>query len=140
MPEEFDIVIENGLIVRWFRKTGVSRQCGHSRRKRLPLLEHFEADGTKVIDAQGKVVSPGFIDPHSHADVTLLKYPLAENLVMQGITTVIAGNCGMSLAPFPEGASSDILTALKNALGGDMEIPGTHSVSGWIASNPVKCL
>ena len=84
------------------------------------------------IDAMGKVICPGFVDPHSHADVTLLKYPLAENLVMQGITTVIAGNCGMSLAPFPTDGSSDILNALKNALGGDLE-PTWSTFEEWLS-------
>ena len=130
MPEEFDIVIENGLIVDGSGRLGYHGSVGILGEK-IAAVGAFEADGIKVIDAQGKVVSPGFIDPHSHADVTLLKYPLAENLIMQGITTVIAGNCGMSLAPFPEGASSDILTALKNALGGDMEIPW-HTFGEWL--------
>jgi len=52
--------------------------------------------------ADGRVVCPGFIDIHSHADVTLYRADHAEvlaPLVLQGITTVVAGNCGMGLAP-----------------------------------------
>lgn len=60
-----------------------------------------------VIDAAGCVVSPGFIDMHSHADWLL---PLAEHpgllrpLIEQGVTTLVTGNCGFSPAPFSEGA------------------------------------
>ena len=52
-----------------------------------------------VIDAQGKLLTPGFIDIHSHADYTIPFWPEFDNNVMQGITTVVAGNCGHGVAP-----------------------------------------
>jgi N-acyl-D-amino-acid deacylase len=55
-----------------------------------------------VIDARGKVVSPGFIDMHSHEDATNIILPTADSFVYQGITTAVSGNCGVSLAPFSE--------------------------------------
>ena len=51
------------------------------------------------MDAAGKVVTPGFIDSHSHADLTVARFPNMENLTAQGITTVCAGHCGMGCAP-----------------------------------------
>ncbi len=56
---------------------------------------------TRVIDASGKYVVPGFIDVTNHSDThwTLFTYPAQENLLAQGITTVIGGACGSSLAP-----------------------------------------
>ncbi|MCK4784420.1 MAG: amidohydrolase family protein, partial [Desulfobacteraceae bacterium] len=59
----------------------------------------FKGEADVVIDGSGFVTCPGFIDPHSHADHNIMKYPLAENLIMQGITTVVGGNCGNSPAP-----------------------------------------
>lgn len=59
-------------------------------------------NGYTVIDAAGKIVCPGMIDPHSHADMTIHRadHPkILEPLILQGITTFIGGNCGMSLAP-----------------------------------------
>jgi N-acyl-D-amino-acid deacylase len=56
-----------------------------------------EAD--QVIDAMGLVVAPGFIDAHSHADSSTLFYREMESVVAQGITTVVAGQCGSSIAP-----------------------------------------
>jgi N-acyl-D-amino-acid deacylase len=53
----------------------------------------------KEIDASGFVVSPGFIDMHSHSDIVLLVNPLAESKVRQGVTTEVVGNCGFSPAP-----------------------------------------
>lgn len=52
-----------------------------------------------VIDAKGQLLCPGFIDIHSHADVSLPFYPHADNSIMQGITTFVGSNCGMGLAP-----------------------------------------
>ncbi len=59
----------------------------------------IEAEADRVIRAEGLAAAPGFIDPHSHADAVAPVFPELESLVMQGITTVIAGNCGSSLAP-----------------------------------------
>ncbi|MBI4688832.1 MAG: D-aminoacylase [Nitrospirae bacterium] len=53
----------------------------------------------KTIDADGLVVSPGFIDTHAHSEFTLLADPRAEGKLFQGITTEINGNCGLSAAP-----------------------------------------
>ena len=54
-----------------------------------------------IVDATGKFVVPGFIDITNHSDthLTLFKYPGFESLLMQGVTTIIGGNCGSSLAP-----------------------------------------
>ncbi|MFZ5916543.1 MAG: N-acyl-D-amino-acid deacylase family protein [Chloroflexota bacterium] len=57
------------------------------------------AQARVVIDAAGQVVTPGFVDMHSHADLTLPILPTAESLVHQGITTVVMGQCGASPAP-----------------------------------------
>lgn len=51
------------------------------------------------IDARGRIVAPGFIDSHTHDDQALLSQPLMPFKVSQGVTTVIAGNCGISAAP-----------------------------------------
>ncbi|HDP81267.1 MAG TPA: D-aminoacylase, partial [Spirochaetes bacterium] len=74
-----------------------------------------ESAGTKVIDADGLVLCPGFIDMHSHLDFQLPSQPGAENYIRQGVTTVVAGNCGFALAPQGEKASS--LTSYLAVLG-----------------------
>ncbi|TDO54003.1 N-acyl-D-amino-acid deacylase [Kribbella sp. VKM Ac-2571] len=53
----------------------------------------------EVIDATGNIVAPGFVDLHSHADFSLGASPAAESQLAQGVTTLVAGNCGWS--PFP---------------------------------------
>lgn len=53
----------------------------------------------RVLDAKGQVLSPGFIDLHSHADFSIMSSPAAETQLVQGVTTALVGNCGSS--PFP---------------------------------------
>lgn len=73
-------------------------------------------DSGAVLDAQGLVVSPGFIDVHSHADNAPL---LAEDdltKIKQGVTTEVTGNCGFSLAPIPAGESAREATSALRKL------------------------
>ncbi len=78
-PFEADLAIENGKI------------------RAIGALEALEADET--IDATGCIVSPGFIDVHTHSDAYILLEPEAPSKVHQGVTTEVVGNCGASAAP-----------------------------------------
>lgn len=61
--------------------------------------------GTEVaareLDVRGKVVCPGFVDIHTHSDLTLLSDPRAQSKVRQGVTTEVVGNCGLGVVPRP---------------------------------------
>jgi N-acyl-D-amino-acid deacylase len=57
------------------------------------------AKGALRIDAAGRIVCPGFIDIHTHSDLSLMGCPLAESKIRQGVTTEVVGNCGGSAAP-----------------------------------------
>jgi len=104
----FDVLILNGLVVDgydpWFR-SDIAVQDG--KIARLGKLESIEA--RNIIDAQGQIVSPGFIDIHNHSDATLLVNRKAESMVSQGCTTLCIGNCGISLAPLVEATIGDVV-------------------------------
>ncbi|GAF86757.1 unnamed protein product, partial [marine sediment metagenome] len=55
---------------------------------------------TTVLKASGLVVCPGFIDVHSHDDLSIIEHPEQLPKIMMGVTTVIVGNCGTGIAPF----------------------------------------
>ncbi|QSH40397.1 amidohydrolase family protein [Lentisphaerota bacterium ZTH] len=78
----------NGAVV---VNEGVINFCGTE----LPAGVNFDIE----IDAEGRILAPGFIDAHGHSDISILAAPEAIGKVSQGITTEISGNCG--LAPFP---------------------------------------
>jgi N-acyl-D-amino-acid deacylase len=63
-----------------------------------------QAEASLVIDAAGLAVCPGFIDTHAHSDFTIVADNRAEGKIMQGVTTEVNGNCGMSAAPLYNGA------------------------------------
>ena len=61
--------------------------------------ETGSGSGAPTVDARGRVVSPGFIDIHSHSDESVLINSALESALHQGVTCVVAGNCGGSSAP-----------------------------------------
>ncbi len=68
-------------------------------------------EAVRTIDVSGRVVAPGFVDLHSHSDVTLLSNPAAPSKVQQGVTTEVVGNCGLGTFPFAGDAGE-----LRNAV------------------------
>ena len=63
--------------------------------------EEFIKEADEVIDANGQVVAPGFIDSHSHSDLELLIKPMLAPKIRQGITTEVLGQDGVAMAPLP---------------------------------------
>ncbi|HUV05660.1 MAG TPA: D-aminoacylase [Armatimonadota bacterium] len=94
----FDIVIKNGLIVDGAGAPGFRADLGIAG-DRIAQIGELDAAGARMLDAEGCVVAPGFIDIHSHTDELVLANPSCESKVTQGVTTEVSGNCGDSAAP-----------------------------------------
>lgn len=75
-----------------------------------------EADAT-VIEAEGKYVTPGFIDIHRHADANVFLENFGEIEIRQGLTTIVNGNCGLSIVPCPKEHRDEIFDFLKAIIG-----------------------
>lgn len=93
-PRPYDIVIKNGFIIDgagnpWFKADIAVRG------DRIAAIGQVDTSrASRLIDAEGLHVTPGFIDVHTHCDRGTVERPTVDNYVMQGVTTVIGGNCG----------------------------------------------
>ncbi len=96
------IILRNGNIIDgtgnpWFQADVEIRE-----EKITKLSTNLKRTADKEIDAKGLVISPGFINIHSHSDMSLPFDPKLQSVIRQGITTEVVGNCGSSLAPISD--------------------------------------
>lgn len=101
MKTQFDLLIRNATVVDGTGDIRYEADIGivGDRIAKIGDLSSFSAKNQ--IDLQGKVAAPGFIDAHTHDDRMMLSDPEMTPKVSQGVTTIIGGNCGISLAPMP---------------------------------------
>src|SRR5437764_7616428 len=97
----YDLVIRGGVIVdgsgmpRYRADLGIQGET-------IAAIGRINETGRQEIDADGHVVTPGFVDGHTHMDAQVFWDPLGSCSCYHGVTTVVMGNCGFSLAPAPE--------------------------------------
>ena len=96
----FDLLIRNGTVVDGTGAAPVAADVGIAAGRIAEIgTIPAAASAAQVIDAQGKVVCPGFIDPHTHYDPQICWDQLLSSSTAHGITTVVLGNCGVGVAP-----------------------------------------
>ncbi len=93
---DFDVIIRNARVVDgagnpWFRAS-----IGIKDGRIAAVGALADRSATRVIDAAGRVAAPGFIDVHVHVEGNLDRHPRADNFLLDGVTTLITGNCGSS--------------------------------------------
>ena len=98
---KYDFLLKNGYVFDENKKDFISADVGIKADKIKKIGKLEEKDAAETIDASGKYVCPGFIDITNHSDTfwTLFSDPYQQSLLSQGITTILGGNCGSSLAP-----------------------------------------
>lgn len=94
----YDLIIKDGLITDGTGRDAYLADIAVKDGK-IAAIGRLQEVADRIIDATGKYVTPGFIDPHSHADLSLLVWPKNEAYTLQGVTTQICGNCGLAPAP-----------------------------------------
>jgi N-acyl-D-amino-acid deacylase len=99
---ELDILIKKGRVIDGTGNPWFKADVGIKHGKIIAIGKLRNMDSKKMIDASGYFVVPGFIDAHSHGDYNTLVYRDMENVTHQGITTIIAGQCGSSPAPLSD--------------------------------------
>lgn len=148
-----EIIIKNGTII---DGTGEQSFQGDVRvgGETISKIGDVSGDASLVIDAVGMVVSPGFVDMHAHSDFALIKHPEAAEKLMQGVTTNVIGNCGLSPAPANEKVRQYFSYILKYVLGetdvqcfdtladylGELEDVGmSTNIATLVAHGTIKC-
>jgi len=124
-PEAVDLLIVGGTVIDGTGDVPRRIDVAVDRGRVVALGPDSELLARRVIDATGRVVAPGFVDMHSHADLIALADPrtqaeLMEAKIRQGVTTIVVGNCGLGVAP----------TDARSA-------PIVASINGWMTPEGV---
>lgn len=115
-PYTADVAVENGRIVEVGTLPGA-----HARR---------------IISADGKLVTPGFIDIHRHADLAAWRPGFGQPELRQGLTTIVNGNCGLSAAPMRRAKRAEIAAYLQPICGEMPKQVPTDSLADYFAAQP----
>ena len=117
IKNRFDLIIKNGRVIDGTTAAVKAVDLGIRKDKIVALTNLSDAGADKIIDANGHIVCPGFIDIHTHTDTELLANPRGESKIRQGITTEVSGNCGSSPFPLNENDSHELYGSLKERYG-----------------------
>ena len=95
----FDYLIQNGTLIDGTGAPAAAGDVAIKDGKIAAVGDLKDASAGTVLDAAGKYVTPGFIDIHRHADAALFRPHFGELELKQGLTTIVNGNCGLSVTP-----------------------------------------
>ena len=132
-----DIVIRNGLVV---DGTGALPRAGDVgiRDGRIVAIGAVGEQATRVIDAGGRIICPGFIDVHTHLDAQAFWDPTLSPSPLHGVTTAVAGNCGFSIAPLSAETGAYLMPMLARVEG--MPLQSLQSGVPWDWSTTAEYL
>jgi len=125
MTARYSLLIRNGTVIDGTRAPRYAADVAIQDGRFAAIGKLGKVGADAEIDASGRIVAPGFIDAHTHDDRLLLSAPDMAPKASQGVTTVVAGNCGVSLAPAPKGMSRPVTPPLDllDAEGGWFRFP-----------------
>ena len=109
-----DLVIRGGTVIDGTGAEGYLADVGLAGGK-IAEIGKIAPNGAAVIDAEGHIVTPGFIDGHTHMDAQMHWDHLGANSCWHGVTTVVMGNCGFSIAPMRKGKQALVARSLERA-------------------------
>src|ERR1700690_2325431 len=94
----YDVIIRNGTVIDGSGRPGRVADVAIEG-ERIAAVGDVDGTARREIDAEGHAVTPGFVDAHTHMDAQVMWDPLGTSSCWHGVTTVVMGNCGFTLAP-----------------------------------------
>ena len=116
-----NIKIINGTIVDGTGAKAYTADVGIQNDRVAVIGDLKDVESGIVIDAAGKIVAPGFIDMHTHSDISMLLDDTADSMLRNGVTTNLCGNCGEGLAPISEAYKDIMVKYMRSSV-----IPGIY--------------
>ncbi len=110
----YDLLIKNGKVVDGSGSPGFHADVAINDGK-IVSIGRINEKAKKTIDAEGHVVTPGFVDGHTHMDAQIFWDPIGSCSCYHGVTSVVMGNCGFTLAPCPEVDADLVFRNLERA-------------------------
>ena len=112
MARRYDLILRSATVIDGTRAPRYEADVAVNGERIAAIGRLDSAKAITEVDGSGKIVAPGFIDAHTHDDRLMLSAPGMAPKVSQGVTTVVAGNCGVSLAPAPRGMRTPVTPPL----------------------------
>lgn len=128
----FDLIIRGASIIDGTGRAAYTGDAAVSGGRIAAVGELGAAEAARVIEARGRCLTPGFIDIHRHADAAVFRPGWGRAELAQGLTTVINGNCGLSLAPVRGPFAGEILSYLSPIVGALPEGRDFPDMAGYL--------
>ena len=129
-----DYLLKNGTVIDGTGRAGVRADVAIQDGK-IAGIGRFDAAQARVcIDAAGKAVTPGFLDIHRHADAAAFRPDFGRAELRQGLTTIVNGNCGLSVAPRGETYCAEIAQYLAPVTGALPQSVASGSMEDYLAA------
>ena len=130
----YDLLIRGGTVIDGTRAPRFDADVAIQDDRIVAVGDLAGSHAARTIDAVGLIVAPGFIDSHTHDDQALLARPSMDFKISQGVTTVIAGNCGISAAPLVRGMKLPMPLDLLDGPDGERH----QTFASWVGALTAK--
>ncbi|QOR34650.1 D-aminoacylase [Clostridium sp. 'deep sea'] len=110
----YDIIIKNGILVDGLRNKPYKANIAIANGKIVKISPDIKEDAKQIINANNSIVSPGFIDIHTHSDASFIEDDRSESKIYQGVTTEVVGECGYTMYPTTTANIDNLRAYLKN--------------------------
>ena len=111
---DVDLVVRGGTVVDGTGAPSRTADVAISGERIVAVEEEFDGSGHRELDAEGRLVTPGFVDIHTHLDAQLAWDPMPTSSCWHGVTSAVLGNCGVTFAPVADGGADFLAEMMES--------------------------